>query len=212
MSTPPPPPPPGDQPPSWQTTPQQQPFPQPPSYQQPPQPGYAQPGYPQQQPYPPGAHQQQWQSAPAMERAKAPIGWVATIAAAACAVSPVLPWVNGEAASENGFFEYFGGNRFNGVAIAVLAGIAAVLLGIGTAIRNRVLLIIGAVVAGLAAFLPLGDLNKINDLNDVFGLSGSDEFTPGVGLFVALGTGIVALVCAIIAAVKTKKRPVGHAG
>jgi len=208
MSTPPPPPPPGDQPPTWQSPPPQQAFQQPPSYQQQP----SQPGYPQQQPYPPGAHQQQWQTAPATERAKAPIGWVATIAAAACAVSPLLPWVNGDDASENGFFEYFGGNRFNGVAIAVLAGIAAVLLGIGTAIRNRVLLIIGAVVAGLAAFLPLGDLNKINDLNDVFGLSGDDEFTPGFGLFVALATGIAALVCAIIAAVKTKKRPVGHTG
>ena len=138
------------------------------------------------------------------EKTKAPIGWVAAGAAVACAVSPFLSWATGDGESVNGFTEFGFDDRFVGAGVLFFAAVAAILLVIGTAVRNRVLHILGAVSAGLAMFLPFADIGKINDLNDLGG-----DISPAVGIFVALGTGALALVCAIIAAVQTKKRPAG---
>lgn len=183
MSMPPPPPPAGgNQPPSWQ--------------QQPAQPAYYQP----QGPYPPQpGYQQQWQQQPpVMVRTAAPIGWVAAVLAAVCGAAPFLPWASSDGESVDGFTEFvFIDRRFAGVAVIFFAAIAAILLVIGSAVRLRVLHILGAVFVGLAALMPLGDLDDISDFNA----------DPGVGLFVAIGAGAAACICAIVAAVQTKKRP-----
>lgn len=193
MSIPPPPPPaPGNQPPSWQPGPPQQP-----GFAQPYQPGH---------PHQPGS-QQQWETPPAMEKTKAPIGWVAGALAIVCAVAPALPWATGDGESVNGFAEVGVDDQFVGAAVVLFAGVAAILFIVGAAVRNRPLHIIGAVSAGFAAFMPLADLGRISDLEDL-GL----DISPGVGLFIALAAGAAAMVCGIIAAVQTKKRPVGYAG
>jgi hypothetical protein len=201
MSMPPPPPSaPGDQPPSWQPTGTPQP-----SYQPPPanpsQPGYA-PGYAAQ----PGT------GAPgAFERTTTPLGWVAAALSVACAVAPFLPWAkdNDQDKTFNGFGEILSVRESEvqamaGAAVLVFAVIAAILLVIGTATRRRVLHILGAIAIGIAGFMPFVDIGRISDLNDL----GADV-DNGPGIWVAIATGLIAMVCAIIAAVKTKRRPVG---
>ena len=185
MSMPPPPPPaPGNQPPQWQ-----QPAPQ---WQQP----------PQQQSWP--AAPQQWQAQPpAVEKVGSPFAWLALLCAIAVAVGSGMTWIDFPG---NDDISGFGteGDAKDGVITILLAIVAAILLLLGGLIKLRVLHIIAAVVIALAAVTGWVDVGDVNgDLADVFGVK------VGIGLWIVAIGATVGTLFAIIAAVQTRKRPVG---
>jgi hypothetical protein len=213
MSTPPP-------PPFGSGTPQPPPPAyQPPAYQPPAPPqqgGFAQPGaYPQQGAYP--QHQQQWQAAPVTERTSSPIAWLGVLAAIVCAVGSTLVWakISFESGGITESIEIKGlgeaDDRKDGVITLTLAIIAGVMLVLGALVRRKVFHILAAVAAGLAALTAFIDIADIES-NAASGLEFLDpEVTIGIGLWLTAAGATVATICAIVAAVQTKKRVVDGA-
>jgi hypothetical protein len=98
------------------------------------------------------------------------------------------------------------GDRKDGVITMPLAIIAAVLMLLGALTKRRVLHIIAAVVAGLAAIISFIDIGDIKDSAvDGIGAEGFDV-TIGIGLWLTAIGAAVATICASVAAVQTKKR------
>jgi hypothetical protein len=147
-----------------------------------------------------------------MESTSSPLAWVALGGAALCIIASFLVWIKLSDGSET--LELKGldrdpfGDRVAGVLTLPMAIIAAVMLVLGATLRKKVFHILAAVAAGLGALTTLGQIGNVSDFNDVFG---DDTATVGPGLWLALAGSTLAMVCAIIAAVQTKKRPVGYA-
>ena len=185
MSMPPPPPPqpqPGQQPPVWQQ----------PAVGIPPQPAWQQQG--------------QWQtSGPVVEATSSPIAWVGVLGAVACVIGSFLTWAEVAGFEIKGLGGDDVGGTKDGALTLPLASAAAILLVIGVLRRKRVLHIIAAVCAGLAAAIAIYDISDINSQFD--GNEGGFEVNIGEGLWMCAIGASVATICAIIAAVQTRKRP-----
>jgi NADH:ubiquinone oxidoreductase subunit 5 (subunit L)/multisubunit Na+/H+ antiporter MnhA subunit len=137
-----------------------------------------------------------------------PLAWAALAGAVLCAIASFLVWVKFADGTEfKGTDEDALGDRLAGALTLPLSIIAGVFLVIGALTRKRVLHILAAVAAGLAMLMAFGQFGRIEDVNEVFGDGTAD---PGIGIWLAILGSLVAMVCAIVAAVKTKKRPVGY--
>jgi hypothetical protein len=138
------------------------------------------------------------------------LAWLALFAAVATAVGSCLEWAKISLGGEE-FASFTGlggddvGGAKDGVVTLTLAIAAGVLFLIGALVKNRVLHIIGAVLAGLAAATAIYDLS---DINSTFDDSGGFDVTIGVGLWLTAIGAVVATIAGIIAAVGTRKRTV----
>ena len=166
---------------------------QPPQWQQP----------VQQQQWPTAPQQWQVQQQPTTVKVGSAFAWLALLAALAVAVGSGLNWIDlpGDVFDISGFGTE--DEAKDGVLTIALAIIAGILILLGGIIKIRVLHIIGAVFMALAAAIGWID---VADINDSFG----DTSAIGIGLWIVAIGASVGTIFAIIAAVQTRKRPVGY--
>jgi hypothetical protein len=157
-------------------------------------------------------HQQQWETAPATVRTSSPFAWLGLLAAIVCAVGSTLVWakIRFESGGITESVEIKGlgeaDDRKDGVITLTLAIIAGVMLVLGATVKRKVFHIVAAVAAGLAALTAFVDIADI-EANAASGLEFLDpDVTIGIGLWLTAAGATLATICAIIAAVQTKKR------
>lgn len=154
--------------------------------------------------------QQQWPSAPQQWQAQqqptvkvgSPFAWVALITALAVAVGSGMTWVDFPGDNDISGFGTDGDAK-DGVITIALAIIASILLLLGGILKLRVLHIIATVVIGLAALIGWIDVADVGDIGEIL------DVKVGIGLWIVAIGASISTICAIIAAVQTKKKPVG---
>ena len=125
-------------------------------------------------------------------------GIIGAVSAAAICLGSFLPWVKVTA----GLFGTLtiDGMTGDGKITAPTGAIAAVLLLVGALTLTRVLLILGAVIAGLAGLVAAYDLINISRIT---GITGPVSTQIGVGLYLCVAGAIGAVTLGVIGATQT---------